>query len=109
MPLAEDDNVIKAIPPDRPDQPLHIPVLPWRPRRNRPFSYPHRPKASDECSAQSAVAVANDIAWRLGPGGRCGNTTCTTALPAGLFDAAADHWRGRGKATGPARSVIAGL
>jgi hypothetical protein len=35
MLLAEDNDVIKAIPPDRTDEPLRAAVLPWRPRRQR--------------------------------------------------------------------------
>src|SRR6266436_4623859 len=35
MPLAEHDNVVKAFPSDRTDQPFSISVLPWGARRRR--------------------------------------------------------------------------
>jgi hypothetical protein len=35
MPLAEHNNVVKAFPSDRTDQPFSISVLPWGARRRR--------------------------------------------------------------------------
>ena len=36
MPLAEDNDMVKAIPSDRPDEPLRMSVLPWRSWCDRP-------------------------------------------------------------------------
>ena len=41
MLLAEDNDMIKAVSPDRTDEPLRIAVLPWRPCRDRSIPYPH--------------------------------------------------------------------
>jgi hypothetical protein len=35
MPLAERDNVVKAFPSDRTDQPFRMSILPWGARRRR--------------------------------------------------------------------------
>jgi hypothetical protein len=35
MPLTEENHVIKAVPPDRTDQPLRVSILPRRPLRAR--------------------------------------------------------------------------
>jgi hypothetical protein len=65
--LAKHNDMVKAIPPDRTDEPLRISVLPWRPRRNRPIPYAHCSKTSDEGIAIDAIPIANDISWRLLP------------------------------------------
>jgi hypothetical protein len=52
---------------DRADQPVHISVLPRRPRRDRSVANAHGPDAPDEGSARRAVAVADQVAWRLVP------------------------------------------
>lgn len=67
MSLTEDDNVVKTIPSDRADEPLHIPVLPGRLSRDRSIPDAHRSKPPDECSAIRAIAIANDVAWWLVP------------------------------------------
>src|SRR5258708_34834459 len=46
--LAEHNNVVKALPSDRTDQPFGISVLPWGARRCRPVTHAHRSKSSDE-------------------------------------------------------------
>jgi len=38
MLLAEHDDMVKAVPPDRTDEPLRVSVLPWRARRDRSVS-----------------------------------------------------------------------
>ena len=68
MPLAEHDNVVKTLPPDRTDRPLTIPVLPWRSRRGWPIPNAHRPKAADEDVAVDRVAVTNDVSRRYSIG-----------------------------------------
>src|ERR1700722_12677728 len=67
MPLAEHDNVVKTLPPDRTDRPLTIPILPWRSRRGWPIPNAHRPKAADEDVAVDRVAVTNDVSRRYFP------------------------------------------
>src|SRR5215471_18722552 len=70
MALANDDDVIKTFPSDRADQPLRISVLPRRPRRDRSVANAHGPDAPDEGSAIRAVAVVDQVAWRLVPAGQ---------------------------------------
>ena len=67
MPLAEHDNVVKTLPPDRTDRPFTISVLPRRSRRGWPISNTHRPKAADEDVAVDRVAVTNDVSRRYFP------------------------------------------
>jgi hypothetical protein len=61
MPLAEHDNVVKTLPPDRTDRPFTISVLPRRSRRGWPIPNTHRPKAADEDVTVDGVAVTNDV------------------------------------------------
>ena len=67
MPLAKYDDMVKAVPSDRADQPLTIAILPWRSRRGWPVPNAHRPKTPDENLAVDAVPIANEIAWPLLP------------------------------------------
>jgi hypothetical protein len=62
MPLAKYDNMVKAAPSDRADQPFTIAILPWRSRSDRPIPNAHRPKTSDEDVAVDAVPITNEIA-----------------------------------------------
>ena len=57
MPLAKYHDMVKAFPSDRPDQPLTIAILPWRPRRSRPIPNTHRTKAPDEDLAINAIII----------------------------------------------------
>ena len=67
MPLAEHDDMIKTFPSDRADQPLHMPILPWRAWRGRSVTNPHRAKTPFEYLAIDAVAIANEISRRSVP------------------------------------------
>jgi hypothetical protein len=67
MPLAKYHDMVKAFPSDRPNQPLTIAILPWRPRRDRPIPNAHRTKAPDKDLAINAVPIADEIAWPLFP------------------------------------------
>src|SRR5258708_14209186 len=67
MSFAEHDNMVKTIPSDRTDKPLRVPVLPWRPWRDRPIPYAHCAKPLDDDSAIHAIPIANDISCRLLP------------------------------------------
>ena len=67
MPLAKYDKMVKAVAPNRPDQPFTISILPWRSRRGWSIPNAHHPKASNEDIAVDAVPIANEVAWPLLP------------------------------------------
>src|SRR5215467_13864759 len=67
MPFVEDQHMIQAVAPKRPDQPLNICVLPRRPRRYRPVSNPHRPDSTCESRPIGAIIVAHQIGRRRVP------------------------------------------
>src|SRR5262245_21053476 len=67
VPLAEDDNMVKAIPPDRPDDPLRRPVLPWRASRDRAVADAHGAHTTDEGLAVGTIAVSNEITRCISP------------------------------------------
>jgi hypothetical protein len=67
MPLAKDHDMVKAFPSDRPNQPLTIAILPWRPRRSRPIPNTHRTKTPNENLAINAIPIADQIAWPFFP------------------------------------------
>ena len=58
MPLAEDNDMIKAVPPDRADQPFSVSVVPWRMGRDRAVANPHRSNAPDENLTVGGIAIA---------------------------------------------------
>src|SRR6201993_1295566 len=72
MPLAEHDNVVKTLPPDRTDRSFTISVLPRRSRRGWPIPNAHRPKAAGEDVTVDGVAVTNDVSRRYFPTIRLG-------------------------------------
>ena len=65
--LAKDNHVINAFPPDRPDQPLRISVLPRRPRGCGSISDAHGANTSDEYLTIGSIAVTDEIARSLVP------------------------------------------
>src|SRR5882757_10461524 len=65
--LAKYNDMVKAIPADRSDEPLRTSVLPWRSWCDRPISNAHRSKPSGKDTAIDAIPVANDISRRLLP------------------------------------------
>ena len=67
MPLAEDNDMVKAIPSDRTDEPLRMSVLPWRSWCDRPVPNAHRANATDKDIAIDTIPIANDILRRLLP------------------------------------------
>jgi hypothetical protein len=67
MPLAEDNDMVKAIPSDRPDEPLRMSVLPWRSWCDRAVPNAHRANATDKGIAIDTIPIANDILRRLLP------------------------------------------
>jgi hypothetical protein len=62
--LAEDDDMIKAFPSDRADQPFSMSILPWRSRRGWSVTNAHGAKPPFENRAVDAVAIADDESWR---------------------------------------------
>ena len=71
VPLAEHDDMIKAFPSDRADQPFSMSILPWRSRRSWPVTNAHHAKTSGKYLAVDPVPIADDVS-------RCG-------LPAASF------------------------
>src|SRR5271155_4292231 len=65
--LAEHNNVVKAFPADRTDQPFSISILPRRARRRRSIADAYRSESADENLTISAVPVTNEIAGSLFP------------------------------------------
>ena len=59
MLLAADNDMVLAISADRTDEPFSLPS------RDRPIPYAHVSKTPDE--AVRAIAIANDILWRVPP------------------------------------------
>src|SRR5437868_1325324 len=53
--------MIKAVSPDRANEPLRISILPRRPCRDRSVPYAHRSKAPYEGFAIRSVAIADEI------------------------------------------------
>src|SRR3984893_14399465 len=65
--LAEYDNVVKAFPSDRTDQPFSICVLPRGTRRRRSVANAYRSESADKDLTIGAVPVTNEIAGSLFP------------------------------------------
>src|SRR5258708_3239067 len=65
--LAEYNNVVKAFPSDRTDQPFSISILPRGARRRRSVANAYRSDSADKNLTISAVPVTNEIAGSLFP------------------------------------------
>src|ERR1700758_5368042 len=65
--FAEYNDVVKAFPSDRTDQPFSISILPRGTRRRRSVANAHRSKPADKSLTISAVPVTNEIAGKLFP------------------------------------------
>src|ERR1700694_2160677 len=65
--FAEYNNVVKAFPSDRTDQPFSICVLPRGARRCRSVANAHRSKSTDKDLTIGPVPVTNEIAGSLFP------------------------------------------
>src|ERR1700721_1333934 len=65
--LAEYDNVVKAFPSDRTDQPFSISILPRGARRRGSIADAYRLESADKNLTISAVPVTNEIAGSLFP------------------------------------------
>ena len=67
MPLAQHDNVVKAFPSDRTDQPFGICVLPRGTWRCWPIADAYRSESADKDLAIGPVPVTNEIVGSLFP------------------------------------------
>ena len=67
MAFAQDNDMVKAVPPDRAAEPLHVSVLPGRARRDRSVANAYSPDTPNEGLAISGVSIANKIARRFLP------------------------------------------
>ena len=67
MPLAEDDDMVETIPPDRADQPFRMSVLPWRAWRGWPVPNAHGAKPPGKNFAIDRVAIADNVVRRPFP------------------------------------------
>src|ERR1700757_1682206 len=65
--FAEYNDMVKAFPSDRTDQPFSISILPRGTRRRRSVANAHRSKSADKNLTISAVPVTNEIAGSLFP------------------------------------------
>src|ERR1700739_541750 len=65
--FAEYNDVVKAFPSDRTDQPFSISILPRGTRQRRPVANADRSKSADKHLTISAVSVTNEIAGSLFP------------------------------------------
>src|ERR1700730_10910614 len=65
--LAEYNDVVKAFPANRTDQPFSISILPRGARRRRSIANAHRSESADKDLTISPIPVANEIAGSLLP------------------------------------------
>jgi hypothetical protein len=65
MPLAEDNDLIKAFASDQADQPVRVSIPLWRSSCGRSLTNPHRAKTPFEYLAIDAIA--NEISRRPSP------------------------------------------
>jgi hypothetical protein len=72
----ENDQMISALAPDRPDQAIHISVLPGRAERDGPVPDAHCSHASLECDAECSVIVADEKFRCPLPRKRFGDLAC---------------------------------
>src|ERR1700736_3446472 len=82
MCLAENNDVIQALAPDRSDQPLGKAILPWRGWCNWLISDAHGAKSACDNGAVDPIAIADEVARSLIPR-KC------------LYDLAHNPFRGR--------------
>src|SRR6266850_321951 len=74
--LAEYNNVVKAFPSDRTDQPFSISILPRGARRRRAIANAYRSESADKDLTIGPVPVTNEIAGSLFPPARFRDLIC---------------------------------
>src|SRR3954470_18444314 len=75
MPLAEHDQMVKALAPERADQSFGMAVLPRRSRCGWSVANAHCAKAASECLAVDPITISNEVLRRTVP------ATCLGNLP----------------------------
>src|SRR5688500_15056793 len=73
MGFTEDNDVIQALPTDRADQPLGIPILPRRPWRDRVITNAHCGEPTGDNMTVGSVTISNEIVGCLVPRESLGN------------------------------------
>ena len=68
MRLAEDDEMIHALAPDRSDQPFGKAILPGRGRRRRVVPDAHSAQSACYDGAIDLISIADEVARRCVPG-----------------------------------------
>jgi hypothetical protein len=76
MPLSEHNNVVKAFPSDRTDQPFGTSILPRGAWRRWSVANAHRSKSSDEDIAIGSIAIADQIVGSPFPAESFRNLIC---------------------------------
>ena len=76
VPLSEHNNVVKAFPSDRTDQPFGVSILPRGAWRRWSVANAHRSKSSDEDIAIGLIAIANQIVGSPFPAESFRNLIC---------------------------------
>src|SRR5258708_24897613 len=76
VPLSEHNNVVKAFPSDRTDQPFGVSILPRGAWRCWSVANAHRSKSSDEDIAIGPIAVADQIVGNPFPAEGFRNQIC---------------------------------
>src|SRR3982074_247954 len=74
--FAEYNDVVKAFPANRTDQPFSISILPRGARRRRSIANAHRSESADKDLTISPVPVTNEIAGSLLPPACFRDLTC---------------------------------
>ena len=67
MPLIEDDHMVEALTPDRPDHPLGVRVLPGRPSCGLDLLDAKRRYPTCEIEAVDPVSISDEISWNCFP------------------------------------------
>jgi hypothetical protein len=65
--LAEHDEVVETLPPDRADQPFEVSVLPRRSRSRRPVTDANALEASGNDLTIDCITISDQVAWSFSP------------------------------------------
>src|SRR5258707_14665949 len=74
--LAQDNDVVQTLAPDRSDQPFGKAVLPGRGRSNWLVSDTHRTQSARDDSAVGSISISDHIGRSAIPRKRLGDLTC---------------------------------
>ena len=84
MGLAEDDEMVQTLTPDRSDQPFSKGILPRRGWCGRPVPDAHGAQCSCDDAAIDPVAIADEVVRSLIPRKCLGYLTCNPCVSFGL-------------------------